>query len=109
MTWDERYRKGEGADLQPMAFLRTLADRDRRLGVAWYYVPGDDGRPDGRHIEWLKDEAWTNIDAELQAAMAVLPVRTIASLETANIWPKGTLFHREPVAKPHAKEKAPKP
>lgn len=91
---------GDVSDAVKFALLRTLADRDRRLGVAWYYVPGDDGRPDGRHIEWLKDEAWTNIDAELQAAMAVLPVRTIASLETANIWPKGTLFHREPVAKP---------
>ncbi len=88
---------GDVSDYLKFAFLRALALSDRRLGVAWYYAPGDDGRPDGRHTEWQDDTAWASLDQALHAGLRTLPERSIAALERAPIWPRGTLFHREPM------------
>jgi hypothetical protein len=35
---------GDISDVLKFAFLRALAGKDRTLGIAWYYAPGDDGR-----------------------------------------------------------------
>jgi hypothetical protein len=88
---------GDVSDVLKFAFLRALASTDRTLGIAWYYAPGDDGRPDGRHLEWRDEVAWRLLDEELHAGLATLPERSIAALEQAAIWPKGALFHREPI------------
>jgi hypothetical protein len=88
---------GNVSDVLKFAFLRALAGVDRTLGIAWYYAPGDDGRPDGRHIEWRDEAAWRQLDNDLHAGLTTLPSRSIAALEQAAIWPKGALFHREPM------------
>ncbi len=88
---------GDVSDVLKFALLRALARQDRTLGVAWYYAPGDDGRPDGRHLEWRDEAAWRLLDAELHTGLATLPERSIAALERAAIWPNGALFHRDPM------------
>ena len=88
---------GDVSDVLKFAFLRALAGADRKLGIAWYYAPGDDGGPDGRHLEWRKEPAWRLLDKQLHAGLATLPERSIAALEQAAIWPTGALFHREPM------------
>jgi hypothetical protein len=88
---------GDVSDILKFAFLRALAGTDRTLGIAWYYAPGDDGRTDGRHLEWRDEMAWRLLDEELHAGLAALPERSIAALEQATIWPRGVLFHREPM------------
>ncbi|MBW4656988.1 MAG: hypothetical protein KME20_28670 [Kaiparowitsia implicata GSE-PSE-MK54-09C] len=88
---------GDVSDVLKFALLRSLASSDRKLGVAWYYAPGDDGRPDGRHLEWRDEPAWRVLDAQLHEGLSTLPARTIASLEASAIWPAGSLFHREPM------------
>lgn len=88
---------GDVSDVLKFAFLRALAGTDRKLGIAWYHASGDNGRADGRHLEWREEIAWRNLDAELHAGLAALPERSIAALEGAAIWPKGVLFHREPM------------
>jgi hypothetical protein len=88
---------GDVSDVLKFAFLRALAGADRTLGIGWYYAPGDDGRPDGRHLEWRDEPAWRQLDEELHAGLTTLPSRSIEALERAVIWPKGVLFHREPV------------
>lgn len=88
---------GDVSDVLKFAFLRALAGSDRTLGVAWYYLPGDDGRADGRHLEWRDEPAWRKLDEELCRELATLPERSIAALERSAIWPEGVLFHREPV------------
>jgi hypothetical protein len=88
---------GDVSDVIKFAFLRALAGADRRLGIAWYYAPGDDGRTDGRHLEWRDEAAWRLLDAQLHAGLAALPERSIAALEQTAIWPAGALFHREPM------------
>ncbi|MGH7120830.1 MAG: hypothetical protein ACREFP_17900 [Acetobacteraceae bacterium] len=88
---------GDVSDVLKFAFLRALAGADRTLGIAWYYAPGDDGGPDGRHLEWRDETAWRLLDEELHAGLVALPERSIAALEQATIWPSGALFHREPM------------
>jgi len=88
---------GDISDVLKFTFLRSLARTDRRLGIAWYYAPGDDGRADGRHLEWRDEPAWQRFDPYLYAGLLALPERSVAALESAAIWPKGALFHREPM------------
>ena len=88
---------GDVSDVLKFAFLRALAGTDRSLGVAWYYAPGDDGRPDGRHLEWRDEPAWRELDPVVHAGLGALPERSVAALEAAAIWPARQLFHREPM------------
>lgn len=95
---------GDVSDVLKFALLRSLAGADRKLGVGWYYAPGDDGRPDGRHLEWREELAWQQLDEGLHAALGSLTERSIVALESAAIWPQGVLFHQEPI--PHRAERA---
>ncbi|GAA5264899.1 hypothetical protein ACOSOMT5_P1324 [Acidiphilium sp. MT5] len=88
---------GDVSDVLKFAFLRALAGKDRTLGIAWYYAPGDDGRSDGRHLEWRDETAWRVLDEELHTGLAALQERSVAALERAMFWPKAVLFHREPI------------
>lgn len=91
---------GDVSDVVKFAFLRALSGSDRKLGLAWYYAPGDDGRPDGRHREWLTEPAWRRLDENLVAGLSAMHERSVAHLEQSPIWPKDTAFHRTPVP-PH--------
>jgi hypothetical protein len=95
-TMKDQYA-GDVSDVLKFAFLRALAGSDRRLGIAWYYVPGDDGRTDGRHLEWRDEPAWQKIDPELHASLSILSERSVVALERLIIWPNGSQFHGEPV------------
>lgn len=88
---------GDVSDLIKFSLLRALAGNDKKLGVAWYYVPGRDGRPDGRHIEHRNEAVWKGLDRSVHDALVSLRERSVASLEQLPVWPKGTVFHREPV------------
>jgi len=88
---------GDVSDVIKFALLRRLAGEDRKLGVAWYYDPGHDGRPDGRHLEWRDDASWEAFDPQLCNALKDLPERSIAALEMAAMWPVDTVFHRAPM------------
>lgn len=96
---------GDISDVLKFSFLRALAGADRTLGVAWYYAPGYDGRQDGRHLEWRYEAAWRLLDEELHAGLTTLPDRSVAALEQMAMWPRGALFHREPMP-PHAERGA---
>jgi hypothetical protein len=91
---------GDVSDVLKFAFLRALAGGDGTLGIAWYYDKGHACRADGRHLEWRSEPAWRRLDPHLHAGLSALPARSIAALEHAPIWPKGTLFHREPMPSP---------
>ena len=88
---------GDVSDALKFAYLRALAGNDRRLGVAWYYVLGEDGKSDGRHVEWRQEPAWQQLDSVLHTGLSSLPERSIAELERAAIWPDKVIFHREPM------------
>jgi hypothetical protein len=88
---------GDVSDLLKYALLRTLAATDRRLGVAWYYNPDCDGRNDGRHTEYLREDKWLALDGCVLNALRSLPERSVAAVERLPIWPAEVRFYREPV------------
>jgi hypothetical protein len=88
---------GDVSDFLKFALLRALAGEDRKLGIAWYYAPDNDGRPDGRHLEWRDEPAWRDLDGQLYAGLSTLSERSVAALERAAIWPEDVVFFREPM------------
>ena len=88
---------GDVSDVLKFAFLRALAGTDRKLGIAWYYGPGDDGRPDGRHLEWRDEAAWLRLDEELMPGLRRYRNAALLRLNERRSGRKNTLFHREPM------------
>jgi hypothetical protein len=88
---------GDVSDLLKFAFLRVLAAKDRTIGVAWYYNPAYDRRPDGRHREYCDEPKWKSLDLAVWEALKELPERSVDALETLPIWPGQTHFHRVPL------------
>lgn len=56
-------------------------DARHRLVLA----PGADGRADGRHLERRNEPAWQRLDTQLHAGRCLLPQRSIAVLERADL------------------------
>ena len=69
------------SDYLKFTFLRTTTQTDRRLGIAWYYLPGHDGRADGRHVEYKSEPAWRALDEELYHELVGLAEPSVAELE----------------------------
>jgi len=91
---------GDISDYLKFAFLRAVTPYYTQLGMAWYYLPEHDGRPDGNHTEYLAEPAWLQLDPPLYHSLKTLPERSVASLESADFWPTRPHFHRTPVATP---------
>ncbi len=83
---------GDVSDVLKFAFLRALAGADRTLGIAWYYAPGDDGRPDGRHLEWRDEAAWRLLDEELHAGPRRCPNAALPLLNRRRSGPREHCF-----------------
>lgn len=89
---------GDISDLLKFAFLRALAAHDKSLGVCWYYNPEQDGRPDGRHHDYLNDPKWRDLDPVLIDALNRLPQPpTVSAIEELPIWPIVRRFYGIPV------------
>jgi hypothetical protein len=88
---------GDISDYIKFSFLRTIVPISAVLGVAWYYVRGHDGRPDGQHTEYCSEDQWKKLDENLYFELCGLPVRSVRSLEQLAIWDTKTLFHRVPL------------
>jgi hypothetical protein len=86
------------SDYLKFAFLRAVCQQDRHLGIAWYYLPGHDGRSDGHHKEYNNEPAWRILDEQLYDQLKALTDPSVAALERLMIWPARTVFHRDPVA-----------
>ena len=85
------------SDYLKFSFLLAISGDTRRLGVAWYYLPGHDGRPDGRHVEYKQEHHWRALDPAVFDQMLTIQEQSVAALETLSFWPEATLFHRDPV------------
>ena len=85
------------SDYLKFSFLLAISGDTHRLGVAWYYLPGHDGRPDGRHVEYKEDHQWRDLNPTVFDQMLTLPEQSVAALETLSFWPEANLFHRDPV------------
>jgi hypothetical protein len=85
------------SDYLKFAFLRAIAQTDRHLGIAWYYLPGHDGRADGCHVEYKSEPAWRALDEGVYDQLVGLAEPSVAELERLAIWPARTVFHRVPL------------
>jgi hypothetical protein len=88
---------GDISDYLKYAFLREVVPDNWILGVAWYYVPNNDGKPDGGRVGYLSEDEWSALDLGLYRELRFLSERTVAAVECLPIWPAGTIFHRDPV------------
>lgn len=89
---------GDVTDFLKFALLRAVVPPRSKLGVAWYYLEGHDGRLDGRHIEYLDEFKWLSLDKELLGELAkARQERSVATLQELRIWRSQTCFHRESV------------
>jgi hypothetical protein len=85
------------SDYLKFTFLRAITRTDCNLGIGWYYLPGHDGRADGRHVEYKSEPAWRSLDAELYDQLVALAEPSVAALERIPIWPARTVFHSVPL------------
>jgi hypothetical protein len=85
------------SDYLKFSFLRGITGATQRLGVACYYLPGYDGRTDGRHVEYKNERRWRDLDPTVFDQMLTIKEQSVASLEGLSFWPKATIFHRVPV------------
>ena len=93
---------GDIGDYGKYALLRALACR-YSIGVNWYFTP-DDGRPDGKFVEYLKNDT-DPLDKELYQklkSLLILPDvnlclenRNVKAIENSGILPDTTLFFNE--------------
>ena len=85
------------SDFLKFSFLRAVSGNTRRLGVAWYYLPGHDGRPDGRHLEYKDQREWGSLDSSVYDQLVAITEQSVNALEALSFWPANTIFHRDQV------------
>ncbi|MGB7077622.1 MAG: hypothetical protein WBD53_10570 [Xanthobacteraceae bacterium] len=89
---------GDITDYLKFSLIRAVVSPNAKLGIAWYYIPARDGRRDGRHTEYLKEDKWRELDPFLYSALGALETnRTLSSLQELKIWNSQTKFHAQPV------------
>jgi hypothetical protein len=77
---------GDITDFLKFSYIRTVVPPQSKLGVAWYYIPTHDGRRDGRHTEYHREEKWNSLDVNLRSELATLgPMRSVSALEKLKI------------------------
>lgn len=86
------------SDFLKLSLLRSIVSQKMSLGIAWYYIAGHDRRPDGRHLEYLDETSWRDLDPKLYDALAsIRSNRSVRALEQLQIWGASTLFHSDVV------------
>jgi hypothetical protein len=90
---------GDVGDFAKYALLRRLAgttgEHKVQLGVVWCLYPNESHNGDGRHISYLYQPEFAELDADLLAALrqiVELGHRSISAVERADILPRGTIF-----------------
>lgn len=78
---------GDIGDFVKYGLLRAIRG-EKRLGVAWYLHPNEEGSGDGRHTAYLRDsDEWRHLDADLFDALGKLVPdrRSVANIQESGI------------------------
>jgi hypothetical protein len=96
---------GDVGDFAKYALVRRLCglhgERPVRLGIIWCLFPDENHNADGKHISYLGDEEFRKLDVELITALGTIVDtgrRSISSVVTAGILPRGTVSYEVPVS-----------
>jgi hypothetical protein len=90
---------GDVGDFAKYALLRALtAKRERRLGIVWCLLENELHNADGRHINYLARNEWSELDPALWRHLAEIVSsghRSVRKVLRAGIFPSDTIsFHR---------------
>src|ERR1700719_2248258 len=105
---------GDVGDYGKYALLRSLCGTDRtrpvRLGVAWCLFPDEMLGNDGKHISYLKDLKFAELDADLHAALAAIvsaDQRNVSAIGEYGCLPATTVFFSQPISTAAGKQSSP--
>lgn len=87
---------GDVGDFAKYALLRAISRHTNlRLAVVWYLYSDENHNADGRHVSYLRDRAFAQLDPELLAALARLVDkgrRSVRAVASAGILPPNTTY-----------------
>jgi hypothetical protein len=87
---------GDVGDFAKYALLRAIArDTNLRIAIIWYLYNDEDHNADGRHVSYLRDPAFAQIDPDLHAALARMVQngrRSVRAVAASGILPPDTTF-----------------
>jgi len=89
---------GDISDFLKFSFLRALvSNQEIKLGIGWFYVDVNDGRPDGKHTEYLEQTHLRDLDPVLFDHLSNIPERSVKALQELPVWKDTTSFHATPM------------
>jgi hypothetical protein len=93
---------GDVGDYGKYALLRALCQRDPiiSLAVIWCLFPDESFNNDGRHISYLRDNRFAQLDLILYSALAKIVLqnrRNITAIEDSGCLPASTVFCTDPI------------
>jgi hypothetical protein len=96
---------GDVGDFGKYAILRRLCgqpgERIIRLGVVWCLFPNETLTNDGKHISYLRDSEFAQLDADLHAALDLIVSagqRNVAAIIECACLPTSTVFFPAPIS-----------
>jgi hypothetical protein len=94
---------GDVGDFGKYALLRVLCQPEPsiNLAVIWCLFPDESGNNDGRHVSYLRDQGFAQLDASLHAALADIVARSrrnIAAIGDSGCLPASTVFCADPIS-----------
>jgi hypothetical protein len=96
---------GDVGDYGKYALLRQLIEPDKcrsvRLALVWCLFPDEKSNNDGKHISYLRDSKFAQLDADLHAALASIisaGQRNVSAISECACLPASTVFFSEPIS-----------
>ena len=93
---------GDVGDFAKFALLRAIArSTNFRIAVIWYLYTDEDHNADGRHVSYLRDPFFAQLDPELIASLARILEkgrRSVRAVAASGILPASTTFFANSVS-----------
>jgi hypothetical protein len=94
---------GDVGDFGKYALLRALCQPEPsiNLAVIWCLFPDESGNNDGRHVSYIRDQGFAQLDVRLHATLADIVTqsrRNIAAIGDSGCLPASTVFCADPIS-----------
>jgi hypothetical protein len=93
---------GDVGDFAKFALLRAITrDTKLRIAIIWYLYADEDHNSDGRHVSYLREAAFAQLDPDLHAALARIVEknrRSVRSIASSGILPPDTTFFTQEIS-----------
>lgn len=89
---------GDVGDFGKLSLLRFLFhDPQYRIGIIWYLFPNESYNEDGRHIEYLSNRKFLEVDEDVCRRLSVVVNndRSVGALENSGLFPPNTIYFSE--------------